>query len=73
MAGLVPATHPQTAGPPQGLYNRRCVGGRDTPGHDGEREDSAQAGLIVIRMDIAHRADSIALSMGQGLGRPVSG
>jgi len=38
MAGRVPATHPQTAGLPQGLYNCRCVGGRDTPGHDGERE-----------------------------------
>jgi len=36
MAGRVPATRPQPAGPPRRLYNRQCVGGRDTPGHDGE-------------------------------------
>src|SRR6185312_10990527 len=38
MAGRVPATRPQSVRPPRRLYNRRCVGGRDTPGHDGERE-----------------------------------
>jgi len=36
MAGRVPVTHPQPVGPLRRLYNRRCVGGRDTPGHDGE-------------------------------------
>src|SRR6185312_10634157 len=37
MAERVPATRPRSVGPPRRLYNRRCVGGRDTPGHDGER------------------------------------
>src|SRR6185312_15989699 len=38
MAGRVPATHPWSVGPLRRLYNRRCVGGRDTPGHDGKNE-----------------------------------
>ena len=35
MAGRVPATRPRSADARRALYNRWCVGGRDTPGHDG--------------------------------------
>ena len=38
MAGRVPANDPQPVGAALALYNRRCAGGRDTPGHDGEME-----------------------------------
>jgi len=31
MAGRVPATHPQSAGPPRRLHNRQCVGGLTRP------------------------------------------
>src|SRR6185437_13973821 len=49
MAGRVPATRPRSVGSPRTWRDRRCVGGRDTPGHDvepamTERKHTAQAG-----------------------------
>ena len=34
----LPARHPRSMGLLPRLDNRPCAGGRDTPGHDGERE-----------------------------------
>src|SRR6185312_8622873 len=39
MAERVPTTHSGSVGPLRRLYNRQCVGGRDTPGHDGWSHD----------------------------------
>src|SRR6185437_4614239 len=47
----VPATRPRPVGPPRRLYNRRCVGGRDTPGHDDLGKTLLPRPLILMPLD----------------------
>ena len=35
-------------GAPWRLYNRQCVGGRDTPSHDGEREHDGEPAVTIL-------------------------
>ena len=48
MAGRVPATRPQPVRSPRRLYNRQCVGGRDTPGHDDMEQIHLPRPLILM-------------------------
>jgi hypothetical protein len=49
MALCVPATHPQPVGPPRRLHNRRCLGGRDTQGHDDREQIHLPRPLVQTR------------------------
>src|SRR6185437_14845543 len=71
MAGRVPATCPRSVGPPRRLYNCRCVGGRDTPGHDDLGKILVPQPLILMPMATADHND-MAPPVRQGLRRLVS-
>jgi hypothetical protein len=49
---------PGSVGPPWMLYNRRCVGGRDTPGHD----DSGKFVSCEMRPAMTERAGHDGMS-----------
>src|SRR6185437_6872472 len=51
------STHPRSVGPPRRLYNRRCVGGRDTPGHDDLGKILVPQPLILMPMAMPDHND----------------